>query len=329
MNKKREKRIVLFLTTFITLAVALVIVLKFSSDKSKASTLGYFNTYSNVVGIELDSGYTSAQAMNICNNMAYHIKVANSGTVNEGKARIWAYDLKNNKNYVVYNGNTSNKVFSIGHANCMYVGTNSLYIATQESGKASIYNYKIGKSNGKYYLYNKKEYKLYSHNTNVTAPIACTGINYASELGGFIVKNGHHIYLGKFSGDKFAWTKHYTIDTKLKVNTNKGTENIDVTNYIKQGMFYRGGKLYMPMTNNKKKNQSIIVVYNLNANTKNNSVIPEFSTEFFRITSSTYSKLFEIESVARHNGELYMNVNATDAYGKNHDRIIKMKNFSF
>lgn len=333
MKRSMKKFVISSVSMVMALAIILGINLLINKKKASASSAtktGYFNTYNDIVNIEYDSNYTSAQAMNISNSKVWHVKAANEGTANYGKSRIWMYDLSTKKNYVVYNGNTSNYTFQIGHANCMYVGSNALYIATQESGKPSIVKYSIGTSNNKYYLYDKKAFYVYSHNTKVTTPIAVTGINYASELGGFVVKNGLHIYSGNFSGNTFKWTKHYTIDTYLTVKTNDGkTENINAANFVKQGMFYRGGILYIPMTNNNKMNQSIVVAYDLNASTANNAVLKEKNNVFFRITSSKYSKLFEIEDVARHNGYMYANVNATDSTGKTYDRIIKFKDFTF
>ena len=325
----------LFLMFSVVMVMAIVMAINFKSTKkiSKASTVtktGYFNTYSDVVNIEYDKNYTSAQAMNTYGGKVWHIKIANDGTAKAGESRIWAYDLSAKKNNIIYNGNGSNYIFEIGHANCMYVGKSSLYIATQEDGKASIARYNIGTSGSKTYLYGRKNFKLYSHNTKVKTPISVTGINYAAELGGFVVKSGNHIYAGNFSGDKFNWTKHYTIDTNLTVKANDGkTENINVASYIKQGMFYRNGILYMPMVNDKKLNQSIVVAYKLDASVANNAVLQERSDIFFRITSSKYSKLFEIEDVARHNNALYCNANITDSTGKTYDKIIVFKNFTF
>ncbi|MBE5935880.1 MAG: hypothetical protein E7262_08850 [Lachnospiraceae bacterium] len=321
----KKKRIL----TIASLAFVGVMASAISIGKANAAYVGYFNTYKYVANIELDSNFTSAQAMNIYNSVAFHIKTANNGTARAGYSRIWAYDLTNNTNNPVYNKDTGGVEFQIGHGNCMYVGDGSLYIATQETGKPSIVKYNYSNENGTYYLSNRKEFSVYSHNQSIKQPIAITGINYASELGGFLVKNGLDVYLGNFTNDTFQWTKHYILDTNLTVQTNNGIENIDVKNYIRQGMFYRSGILYMPMTNNNQKNQSIVVAYYLNQNTANEAVIPEIQNQFFRITSSKYSKLFEIEDVARHNNQMYVNVNTTDASGRNYDRIIKFNDFTY
>ncbi len=299
-----------------------------TTTQSFASNDGYFGGYDAIKSINLDSNYTSSQGFHIHKNEAYYVKIANKGTAKSGNSRIWVYDLQSKTNKVVYNGNSNNAEFQIGHANCIYVNAGYMYIATQESNKPSVCRYKISTNGDKRYLYDREDYTVYS-DTAGTKISAVTGINFAPDLGGFLLKNGNHVYLGNFTNDKFVWTKHFTLNTNITVGTKNGTETINTNDFTKQGMFYKKGKIYMPMVKTNKQNQSLVVVYDINQNTPNNSVLKEDSNTFIRITSNEYGKLFEIEDVAYYNGQMYANTNATYTRGGSNDMLIKIKDFTF
>ena len=310
------------------LGIIIIGAFTITSTQSNAAFDGYFGGYEAIKSINLDDNYTASQGFHIHKNEAYYVKIANKGTAKAGKTRIWVYDLKSKTNKVVYNGDTNNVEFELGHANCIYVNCGYMYIATQESNKPSVCRYKIGTNGEKRYLYDREDYTVYSDMAN-TKISAVTGINFAAELGGFLLKNGNHVYLGNFEGNKFIWTKHFTFNNNITIQTNNSTETINTNDFTKQGMFYKKGKIYMPMVKTNKQNQSIVVVYDISTDTPNNSILQEDSNTFIRITSKEYGKLFEIEDVAYYNGQMYANTNATYTRGGTNDMLIKIKDFTF
>ena len=97
-------------------------------------------------------------------------------------------------------------------------------------------------------------------------------------------------------------------------------------NFTRQGIGYIAStdQLLVPLTND---NVSIILVYD-NASTAAGTVManPDLS---FRITSSSYPYLFEIEGCDETNGKLYFNCNRkTNSSDISNDAICYFKNFT-
>lgn len=329
INKAVDKRKIFIVATCFFLIFS--IVFSITSKESLAASLGYFSTYKNIAQIEHGNYYSSSQGMSIYGSKAYYIKTKNTKDYKTEPTQIWTLDMNTGYKKLVYNNDNKSNIFKIGHANSIYVNSKYMYIATQLKNKASIYRYNVYWKNGKCSMSNLKKYKVYTSRTDKTKLLSVTGIEYAKELGGFLIKNGMKVYLGNFSTNEFVWTKCFNLGTKLSVVTKSGRENLDFGNgkFIMQGLYYKNGYIYMPMTNANKMWQSAVVAYPIKSTVKSGTTINPTNSHFVRITSKTYKKLFEIEEVSLYNGQMYANVNAIDNNGKNSDRIIRINNFYY
>lgn len=291
--------------------------------------INFSNSYTDVAGAEQDKNYGAAQGFDISGDYAYYAKIDNAANDTVRQAKIYAYNFKTKTTSNVYENTTSDDVFKIGHANCLCVKDNYMYIATMLDNGPSIYRYTINNNNGSIILNDLQKFTVYSHDKSKTSGIKITGIHYAPDLNAFFVKLGLHVYYGNFEGSEFKWTKHFKIDTNLSFNTPSGTVNMNANEYTHQGMYYKDGALYFPMTNSDTWNESIVVKYPVSASTQTESTLAEDPNSFVRITSQEYSKLWEIECVAAYNGEMYAFNNMTTSSGVTDDKIIKIKDFSF
>ncbi|WP_207706257.1 hypothetical protein, partial [Clostridium sp. HBUAS56017] len=219
----------------------------------------------------------------------------------------------------------------LGHANDLTAvnsgTTTSLYIAPIE-GK---YENKIIKLNVNSSGYTfSKAYTVKYNGTILNKGFS--GITYYKTVNGkqeFIVKVGPYCYIGTFddSNNTLNCTRGFSLNYKLTSSDviTQGDRDIDFTNYIGQGICYYNNKIYIPLAKpsegNSKlpSNVSIVLAYNLNDNTVNNSVRSNIKNDlFFRITSGpkTYGEKFEIEGVDfDSSGKLYFNTNRDGALG--------------
>ena len=292
-------------------------------------SIKYYDTYEDFAPAEHDKNYGAAQGFDISGGIAYYAKIDNASNDIDRQARIYAYDMKTRKTSYVYENNPSDTTFKIGHANCICVKDNYMYIATMLDNGPSIYRYTITNSNGRIILTDLQKYTVYSHDKTRTTGIKITGLHYASDLNAFFVKLGIHVYYGNFEGNEFKWTKHFKVDTDLSFNTGSGTVKLNANEYTHQGMFYKNGALYFPMTNSDTWNESIVVRYPVSVNMAAESTIAEDPNTFVRITSQKYSKLIEIECVGEYNGQMYAFNNNTTSGGVTEDKIIKIKGFTY
>ena len=330
MNNKvgNKKKSVIMI---VTLVFVCGIVFALNGSKASAASVGYFSTYKNIATIEHGNYYTASQGMSIYGNKAYYIKTIKTTDYKSAPTQIWTLDMNTGTKKLAYNSSNKSYVFKIGHANSIYVDGRYMYIAAQLKNEPSIYRLNVSWSNGRCYMSNLKKYKVYTSKSSDRKLMTVTGIEYAKELGGFLIKNGMKVYLGNFKGDEFVWTKTFNLYTNITTKTKTGREYIDFGGgkFIMQGMFYKNGYIYTPMTNASKKWQSIVVAYPINSSVKTETTIYPSSSRFIRITSKMYQKLFEIEEVAYYRGQMYANVNAVDNYGKNSDRIIRINDFYY
>lgn len=302
--------------------------------KGDAATPGYFNDYDhdmvNKFSLEQNDGYDCLQGMSIYGDLAFYAKfkyVKDEANENH-KVGIWAYNLKSGKKYKVYNGSSlTNAVFKLGHANCLFVNKNNLYVATGVAAwPISRYDLHIDGSN--IYLTNRKNFKMPSGVSE-----AAYGIEYAGSMNQFLVRGLTTIYAGNFEGDRFVCNKKYKIGTSVNING----ENVDITlrdpkngGFTHQGIYYKDGNLYLPMINNRANQQSLVVAYKLNSNTANGATLQARNDMVVRITSNqAFPNLFEIEAVSCYNGEMYFAVNARKKGDIGCDFLSKVKGFRF
>lgn len=289
---------------FIALALVAISLLMVSAAAA------YYNTYSAVATIPNGNGCNRAQGFAVGSSYVYTAKCNDD----ESKQVIYRTKISDGTTTLMTNGDTSNTyITSLGHANdmdtCTIDGKYHLFVATMKTGSESLV---------------KLQY---------------SGTTY-TQLGGFTLKcNGEDVAISgakKYAKDaNYIYFLFFVYDGtedgvgvyrgQIPLTANSGTINIthafdlDIANalvngatvsgledFTRQGIGYIAStdQLLVPLT---KTNVSIILVYD-NASTATGTVSAN-SDLSFRITSSTYPTLFEIESCDETNGKLYFNCN--------------------
>ena len=297
--------------------------------KVNAATPGYFNQYDadlqKKISLDEGSGYDYLQGMAIYRDWAFYAKLDNKDKPDkDNKVRMWAYNLKSGKKFVVYNGSDlKNTDFRLGHANDIFINGKYVYVATMVP-EWPISRFDLNIDNGNIYLTNRVNISV----PGISETKKVYGIEYAGSMNQFLVRGLTTIYAGNFEGDKFKYDKKYTISE----NVNIQGQNISITagkKFAHQGIYYKDGYLYLPMTSLERTQQSLVVAYKLNSNTPNGSVLKASSDMVVRIDSNYYSKVFEIEGVGCYNGQMYIAVNGRISDKETHDFITAVKDFRF
>lgn len=261
--------------------------------------------------------------MCVYNDFIFYSKVHMEKQIVNGKekdvdtyGRIYAYSLNNNQTYEIYNENSNNVDFYIGHANGIEVHNGYMYIAVANANNLneSVKRFKLNIKSNKIYLSSPKDFKVYDGDNN---QIMTTGICYADDLGGFFVKYVNKIQFGYFNifTGKFVARKTFILDENL------GQGSITSKyKYRRQNIGYKDGKLYVPYT---KANISYIASYDINKYTVDNSYIT--SDSYLEVGDNvTYKKLFEVEGLGFYNGKMYFVTNRKTLKNKTSDCICVM-----
>jgi hypothetical protein len=143
----------------------------------------------------------------------------------------------------------------------------------------------------------------------------------------FLFKSGLSFYWGTVAksanSGTITLTKAFTINTvDALVNGSKISNMADYTN---QGFGYSvtNDRIFVILTH---QNISVVLVYN-NVNTASGTITADPNLSF-RITSSAYPELFEIESCSIEDGKLWFNCNRkTDASDTAHDAVCYFDGF--
>lgn len=290
----------------------------------------YYNQYETLATIPNGNGCNKAEGFTAGSTYLYCAKVNND----ESKQVIYRTKQSDGTTTLMTNGDTSKTyTTTLGHANDMVTtainGTNHLFVATMKSGSESLVNLSYAGNTyyqeGSYTLkYNGQEIKasgievLDKDDENIYFliyewPDGPTGKSfYKATIG-----------LEQTSG-VVELTHMFDINYTDALVNGKVVSNID--SFRHQGVGYKksSDKLYVPFT---KDNVSIILVYN-NISTANGTITAD-SNLSFRITSSNYSYLFEIESCDNANGKLWFNCNRkTESSDTAHDAICYFKDYA-
>lgn len=315
-----------------------------------AAANGYYNTYDTIKSVPDDKSsgknICSMQGMAVGSSFIYTAKTDESYS----RAVIYKCNSKTGNNIAlkyVDGGKTMNYIPDLlGHANDMCVNTENgkscLYVATatNDSGKSQLVRMRVDGSN----IYKAGTFKVVNtQNNKLLSVTSVTILNKSGEKLNFLLKNGETVYHASVSTNSTSGTIYAT--PVFKINKSNAVINgsvTDLSGYTNQGMSYfsKNDKLYVPLSSNTKPNVSVVVVYdNISSITETALTSPKASIQTlptskglsFRITSSTYSNLFEIEScgVCSTDGRLYFNTNRrktkTDS---NHDAILRFKDYS-
>lgn len=291
-------------------------------------TLEYYNTYGTVDCIYNMGSCPSMQGLAVGSTYLYTIKIDSDTNAN---AFISMTHKDTGETTTLINSATGGYYFDyLGHANDMDVwginGHSNLFITTTNKGSESIVRLQREGS----YLTKVGSYHLTYNGSDFSATaIAIKSAN--NETITLLVKNARNIYIGTIgtnatSGD-IALTKVCSFDVSQSYINGTLT---DLTSFVNQGFDYYDGKLFIPLSGDSSNlNRSVVLVYDFE--NASGTIYPDQYLSF-RITSSAYSALFEIEScgICGADGKLYFNTNrrVTDS-DTNYDGIHYFENYVY
>lgn len=273
-----------------------------------AATSGYFNTYKEVKSV-YDKTYTTSEGMCVdrFHNIAFVARLNGSTGGRQQLLAIKNYNSSNPTSVVLKNADNNNNYTTVlGHANDMAVvassssSTISLYVATMQS--KGIVKLTVNTSNNTY-----KVAGTYSYGGD-----SPSGITYSVGNERFIIKSGKQFSTGYFN----EGSKSFVRESSFTLNYSNAYINgssVDCSGYTPQGICYYKGILYAPLWNeNGNKGQSVVLAYKFDLSNATGTMSPMKDLSF-RITSTTYSGQFEIESVGFDDDIMYFNANRNGA----------------
>ncbi|WP_277051476.1 hypothetical protein [Ruania albidiflava] len=285
----------------------------------------YYNQYETIAGIPTAHECTAAQAFGAGTTYLYSVKIGRD----DSRALIYRTNRNTGSTVIMTNGTDDSPYNSwLGHANDLAVlsidGDYHLFVVTMSAEGAQLV--KLHYSGTTYY-------KVGSFNVHLDGePKAVSGISRVSQTGStltFFFKSGRNIYRGSAGLHDDSGTIDLTeaFDLKVAGALVDGEPVPDLEDFTNQGFLYHPSTndLFYPLT---KKNRSIVLVYrNITLDTSGTVTSdPELS---FRITSSAYPELFEIESLGIADGTLYFNTNRAKSSGDgNYDGVHYFKGFT-
>lgn len=289
---------------FVALTLAAISLLMVSAAAA------YYNTYSTVATIPNGNGCNRAQGFAVGSSYVYTAKCNDD----ESKQVIYRTKTSDGTTTLMTNGDTSKTyTTSLGHANdmdtCTINGKYHLFVATMKTGSESLV--KLQYSGTTYTQLGGFTLKCNGEDVAISgAKKYAKDANYIYFL--FFVydgtENGVGVYRGQIPLTANSGTINIThaFDLDIASALVNGATVTGLEDFTRQGIGYIAStdQLLVSLTN---ANVSIILVYD-NASTATGTVRAN-SDLSFRITSSAYPTLFEIESCDETNGRLYFNCN--------------------
>lgn len=287
-----------------------------ASVAQPAASTGYFNTYTTVATLGNANGCSIAEGYAVGSSYTYSVKINGD----ENKAVIYRTRMSDGTTTLMTNGdNSSTYATYLGHANDVVLsstdGNYYMFIVTMKADSTSLVKlkyvgttfYKVGNYTIQYNGANKS-----MSGVKITSKTAST-IN-------FLLKSGRTFYRGTLPLSATSGTINlssgFDLDVEHALVNGKTVPNI--TSFANQGFGYSGNTVYFPVTDN---NVSIVLVYrNISTATGTINAASDLS---FRITSSAYPTLFEIESVGiGAGGHLWFSTNRkTSSTDTSHDGV--------
>ena len=269
----------------------------------------------------------SMQGLAVGSQMMYTVKIGS----NDSLAVISMTDKDTGTTTRLYNSDAGSYYFNyLGHANDADVwgidGYSHLFVTSTNEGSNAIVRLKrVGNT-----LTKVASYSL-SYNGKSTCATALAIKSVSNGVITFITKLGMDLYTGSVS------TSATSADIKLtklcsiaKWRVYIKGEYLNLSNFVNQGFGYYKDTLYVPITGDDTQlNCSVILVFDLR-----NPGSTIFPTEalVFRVTSSYYGALFEIEScdICSGDGKLYFNTNRRRTNSDtNHDGVSSVDGYVF
>jgi hypothetical protein len=286
------------------------------------ASAAYYNEYTTVATLNNANGCSTTQTFGVGSTYVYSVKICSGDT----KAIIWRTKKSDGTSTLMTNGDTNTTYNTyLGHANDMALFTNNdeyyMFVVTMKEGSLSLVKlkyvgttyYKVGN-----YIIN------YEGSAKSMSGVAITGKD--SNNINFLFKSGSTLYKGSLpltaNSGTINVTNSFSLNTAdAKVN---GSAISNISSYVFQGLGYYDDTIYVPMTY---QNVSIVLVYR-NVSTASGTITSDNSLSF-RITSSAYPDLFEIEGVGIANGgALWYSNRRTEPGDTAHDGVHYFNGYS-
>ena len=320
--KKRMISLIALFSLFLLLAPMILVPVEVEA----ASV--FYGDYTDVAKIYDYGSCPSMQGLAVGSQQLYTIKINSSDSL----AVISMTDKDTGSTTTLYNADAGSYYFSyLDHANDTDVwgidGYSNIFVATTKQGSNGIIRLKRNGSN----LTKVASYRLTCDGEDICATaMAVKGVSNGQIH--FITKWGMDLYTGSVSTS----SSNATIDMKKICSISKDKvyikgEYLDLSSFVNQGMGYNDGVLYVPITGDDYwLERSVVMVFNLE-NIIEGSILRPSDAIVFRVTSGTYSALFEIESCGvSSDGRLYFNTNRRKTNSDtNHDGVSYFDGYTF
>lgn len=288
-----------------------------------AAGAAYYNTYTTVATLNNANDCYSAQAFGVGSTYTYSVKINGDDT----KAVIYRTNMTDGTTSLMTNGdNGTTYATYLGHANDMALHSNDgnyyMFVITMKSGSMSLVKLKyVGTT---YYKVGNYTIKYNGADTAMSG-VKITGKDANNIY--FLFKSGRTFYKGSLPLTATSGTIDLTYGFYVNIEDAlvNGSTVSNITSYVTQGIGYYNNTLYYPLTY---QNVSIVLVYR-NISTASGTITADDNLSF-RITSSAYPDLFEIEGVGVANGDkLWFNTNRRTAPGDTaHDGVHYFNTYS-
>ena len=316
---KRRLTMILGIVVLLVCLATVVSAAVFYGDYEDVATV--YNYYSSC---------PSMQGLAVGSQMMYTIKI-NS---NDSLATIAMTNKDTGTTTQLYDTMDGSYYFSgFGHANDMAVwgidGYSNIVATSTETGYGAITRLKRD-GNG----LTRVAYYSLSYNGEATCATAFDITGVSGGQINFIAKLGQNVYTGSVrTSATYADIPLTYLCTIAKDRVTIKGETLNLSSWVNQGFGYYDNTLFVPITgpDNSSINRSVVCVYNLDNVIPGSTIYPT-DTVAFRITSSYYSALFEIESVdiCSSDKKLYFNTNRriTDS-NTNHDGVSYFLDYTY
>lgn len=290
----------------------------------------YYNTYTTVATIPNGNSCNRAQGFAVGSTYVYTAKCNDD----ESNQVIYRTKLSDGSTTLMTNDdNSSTYTTHLGHANdmdtCTINDSYHLFVATMKTGSESLV--KLQYSGTTYTQLGG--FELRYNNSD----IAISGVKKYAKDSNYIyflffqyegTDNDVTVYRGKVPLSANSGTINVTYAFQINITDAlvNGQTVSGLNDFSRQGIGYiaSSDQLLVPLTN---QNVSIVLVYD-NASIATGTVAADANLSF-RITSSSYPTLFEIEGCDETNGKLYFNcnrkVNSSDV---SHDAVCYFNDFT-
>lgn len=287
-----------------------------------AASAAYYNTYTTAAAIGNGNGCNAMQGFAVGTTNVYSVKINDGGT----KAVLYRTNMSTGATTLMTNGDDSTTYCTyLGHANdmtiCSIDDVTHLFVVTMNAGSLSLVKLKVVGTT----FYKVGSFTLKYNGANVSM----SGVNITgktSDTISFLFKSGKDFYRGAIGLTSNSGAINLTEAFHLNVEDAQvnGSTISNSSSYVFQGFGYSNNKLYVPMTY---ENVSIVLVYE-NISTAAGTIYSSDALSF-RITSSAYPDLFEIESCGIADGRLYFNCNRRTSSGDTaHDAVCYFNDYS-